>query len=74
MSSDFLKQATKNVSAFLDLMSPLVDFVDKHVGPIMTSAVSWSDPTTVIITLFILLSPIALGYVSFMRIAMVKLQ
>ena len=40
----------------------------------MTKAVSWSDPTTVIITLFIILSPFALIYVSFMRVAMVKLQ
>ena len=74
MTSELLKQGTKNVSTFLDFMSPVVETVDQYIGPLMTKAVSWSDPTTVIITLFIILSPFALIYVSFMRVAMVKLQ
>lgn len=69
-----MKAAQGNLSWFLNITQPFVDYIDNMVGPTMTKAVSWSDPTTVIVVIFIVLSPFALIYISAMRCAMVKLQ
>ena len=70
--SDFQTNALHALNGAMDVMSPYLSVIDKAITPYLTRAVSWSDPTTVIITLFILLSPIALAYICLTRMAMVK--
>mmetsp|Transcript_16041 Transcript_16041/g.20305 ORF Transcript_16041/g.20305 Transcript_16041/m.20305 type:complete len:304 (-) Transcript_16041:207-1118(-) len=68
------KELQKSLSRGMDVIEPFLKGFGDFVTPYMTKLVSWGDPVTVIITLFILLSPIALMYICFTRIAFVKLS
>ena len=47
---------------FLYWSQPFLNKVDKFGQDYISKLVSWSDPVTVICTLFVILSPIALAY------------
>ena len=55
------------------MVEPYLDPLLKRFEDMMHKIVNFSDPITVAIVLFIVLSPIALAYMVVARIAMVKM-
>lgn len=59
---------------FLNWSQPFLSKVDKFGQDYISQLVSWSDPITVIITLFIVLSPFALAYVTFAKMGFINMM
>ncbi len=59
---------------FLKWSQPFLSKVDRFGQDYISKLVSWSDPITVIITLFVILSPIALGYVTFAKMGFINMM
>ena len=57
----------------LDFLEPVLKPIGNAAETHLHKFVSWSDPITVTITLFIILSPFALAYMCFARMAFVKM-
>ena len=62
------------VYSLVDFFDPQLKWLSTHLEYYLTRLVSWSDPITVIITLLILLSPVALAYTCISRMAFVKVM
>lgn len=58
---------------FLDFVEPVLKPIGNAAEKHLHKFVSWSDPVTVTITLFIILSPFALAYMCFARIAFLRM-
>ena len=58
---------------YFKVVEPYLDPLLKRFEDMMHKIVNFSDPITVAIVLFIVLSPIALAYMVVARIAMVKM-
>ena len=68
-----LDKFTKYTSDFLKVVEPYLDPILKGFEDMMYKIVNFSDPVTVGVTLFLVLSPFALAYIVIARIAMIKI-
>lgn len=68
-----IDQYQKYISEFLKVVEPYLDPLLKRFEDVMYKIVNFSDPMTVAVVLFLVLSPFALAYIVIARIAMIKM-
>ena len=60
------------VSGINKYFLPFAGQIDQMIAPLFTKLFSWSDPVTIVVTLTVILAPIALVYTCAIRIGLVK--
>jgi len=64
----------ENLARALDFVEPVLVPLGRFLETHLSKLVSWSDPITVSITLFIIFSPFALAYTCLTRMAIVRMM